>query len=146
MRIVLQRAQTARVSVNGEVVGELPRPGLLALVGVTPSDTAAQAAKLARRIWDLRILPDEASASDINAPILVVSQFTLYADAKKGRRPSWHRASPREYAEPLVDELVSQLRLLGAEVQTGSFGADMNVELVNNGPVTLILDADPPTI
>ena len=145
MRIVLQRAQTARVSVNGKVIGELPRPGLLALVGVTSSDTSAQAAKLAQRIWDLRILPDEVSASDINAPILVVSQFTLYADAKKGRRPSWHRAAPSEYAEPLVDELVTQLRLLGAEVHTGSFGADMNVELINNGPVTLILDADHPT-
>lgn len=142
MRVVLQRALSARVTVDGEVVGETTRPGLVAYVGVTHTDTPAQAAKLARRIWELRILDDEQSASDIGAPVLVVSQFTLYADARKGRRPSWHRAAPGPVAEPLVDELVAQLRALGAEVATGRFGADMHVEYCNNGPVTLILDAD----
>lgn len=142
MRIVLQRARSARVVVDGEVVGALPRPGLVALVGVTHDDTPAQAAKLAKRIWDLRILSEETSASDVDAPVLVVSQFTLYADARKGRRPSWHRAAPGPVAEPLVEELCRQLRLLGAHVETGRFGADMQVELVNDGPVTLILDAD----
>lgn len=142
MRVVLQRALSSRVTVDGEVVGETTRPGLVAYVGVTHADTPAQAAKLARRIWELRILDDERSASDENAPILVVSQFTLYADAKKGRRPSWHRAAPGPVAEPLVDEVVAQLRALGAEVATGRFGADMHVEYCNNGPVTLVLDVD----
>lgn len=142
MRVVLQRALSSRVTVDGEVVGETTRPGLVAYVGVTHADTPAQAAKLARRIWELRILDDERSASDENAPILVVSQFTLYADAKKGRRPSWHRAAPGPVAEPLVDEVVAQLRALGADVATGRFGADMHVEYCNNGPVTLVLDVD----
>jgi len=112
------------------------------LVGVTHTDTAAAAAKLAAKIWTLRILADERSAADVGAPLLVVSQFTLYADTVKGRRPSWSAAAPRPVSEPLVEEFVSALRDLGAEVATGVFGADMQVSLVNDGPVTVIIDAD----
>jgi D-tyrosyl-tRNA(Tyr) deacylase len=124
------------------MVGVLPRPGLLVLVGATHTDTPALAAKLAAKIWTLRILADERSASDLDAPLLVVSQFTLYADTVKGRRPSWSAAAPRPVSEPLVDAFVGALRELGAEVATGVFGADMQVSLVNDGPVTLILDVD----
>ena len=142
MRAVVQRAASASVSVGGEVVGELDRPGLVVLVGVTHTDTAATAAKLAAKIWTLRILADERSASDTYAPVLVVSQFTLYADTAKGRRPSWGAAAPRPVSEPLIEELVAALRGLGAEVATGVFGAYMQVSLVNDGPVTVLLDAD----
>jgi D-tyrosyl-tRNA(Tyr) deacylase len=142
MRAVVQRAASASVRVDGEQVGALERPGLLVLVGVTHADTAATAAKLAAKIWTLRILADERSAADLGAPLLVVSQFTLYADTVKGRRPSWSAAAPRPVSEPLVEEFVAALRSLGAEVATGVFGADMQVSLVNDGPVTLILDAD----
>ena len=142
MRAVVQRAASASVRVDGEVVGALDRPGVLVLVGVTHTDTAATAAKLAAKIWTLRILADERSAADIGAPLLVVSQFTLYADTVKGRRPSWSAAAPRPVSEPLVEEFVAALRSLGAEVATGVFGADMQVSLVNDGPVTVILDAD----
>lgn len=142
MRAVVQRARSASVSVEGEVVGSLPRPGLMVLVGATHSDTPALAAKLAGKIWTLRILADERSASDVGAPLLVVSQFTLYADTAKGRRPSWSAAAPRPVSEPSVDAFVAALRDLGAEVATGVFGADMQVSLVNDGPVTLILDVD----
>ncbi len=142
MRAVVQRAASASVTVDGEVVGALERPGLMVLVGVTHTDTAATAAKLAAKIWTLRILADERSASDTHAPVLVVSQFTLYADTAKGRRPSWGAAAPRPVSEPLIEAFVSALRDLGADVATGVFGADMQVSLVNDGPVTVILDAD----
>jgi D-tyrosyl-tRNA(Tyr) deacylase len=142
MRAVVQRAASASVSVGGRVVGALDRPGLLVLLGVTHTDSAATAAKLAAKTWTLRILADERSASDTAAPVLVVSQFTLYADTAKGRRPSWSAAAPRQVSEPLVEEFVTALRTLGAEVATGVFGADMSVALVNDGPVTVILDAD----
>ena len=142
MRAVVQRARSASVTVGGEMVGVLPRPGLLVLVGATHTDTPALAAKPAAKIWTLRILADERSTSDLDAPLLVVSQFTLYADTVKGRRPSWSAAAPRPVSEPLVDAFVGALRELGAAVATGVFGADMQVSLVNDGPVTLILDVD----
>jgi D-tyrosyl-tRNA(Tyr) deacylase len=142
MRLVLQRARSAEVRVDGEVVGQLARPGLLVLVGVTHSDTAAVAARLAEKAWTLRILADEQSCAQQNAPLLVVSQFTLYADTRKGRRPSWSAAAPRPVSEPMVQAFVDALRALGAEVSTGVFGADMQVSLVNDGPVTLVLDSD----
>lgn len=142
MRVLVQRLASATVSVAGRVVGSI-RPasqGLLALVGVTHDDDPGKARRLAEKLWQLRILDDERSASDINAPILVVSQFTLYADTAKGRRPSWNAAAPRTLAEPLVDEFVDALRTLGADVGTGIFGADMQIELVNDGPVTVLLE------
>lgn len=142
MRAVVQRVASASVQVAGEIVGEIDRPGLLLLVGATHTDTDATAARLAAKIWTLRILADERSAADTGAPLLVVSQFTLYADTAKGRRPSWSAAAPRPVSEPLVDAFVASLRDLGAEVATGVFGADMQVSLVNDGPVTLVLDAD----
>lgn len=141
MRVVVTRVKSASVSVDGEVVGELPRPGLLVLAGVGHDDTPADAAALARKIWGLRILDGELSASDVAAPLLVVSQFTLYADTRKGRRPSWNAAAPREVGEPLVGAFVSALRQRGAEVATGSFGAMMQVALVNDGPMTVLLEA-----
>jgi D-tyrosyl-tRNA(Tyr) deacylase len=144
MRAVLQRVASASVAVDGQVVGELARPGLLVLVGVTHTDTAATAAWLAQKVWTLRILSGERSCSDEDAPVLVVSQFTLYADTRKGRRPSWSAAAPRPVSEPLVDAFVHELRRLGAGVATGLFGADMRVSLVNDGPVTLLLDSDQP--
>jgi len=121
----------------------LPSPGLLVLLGVTHGDTPAIAAQLAAKLWALRILPDEKSASDINAPLLVVSQFTLYADTRKGRRPSWNDAAPADVAEPLVKSFVEALQALGAHVEQGIFGAHMAVELVNDGPVTIIMDSRP---
>jgi D-aminoacyl-tRNA deacylase len=141
MRLVVQRAASAVVRVSGEVVGAIDRTGLVILVGVTHVDTPADAARLAEKVWRLRIFGDEQSAEQLAAPILVVSQFTLYADVRKGRRPSWSAAAPREISEPLVQSFVEALRALGAEVATGVFGADMQVELVNDGPVTLILDS-----
>ena len=141
MRAVVQRASQASVEVNGTTVGRLPGPGLVVLVGVTHSDAAATAAALARKVYHLRILREEKSAADTGAPILVISQFTLYADTRKGRRPTWQAAAPGPVAEPLVTAFADALRELGASVQTGVFGADMQVMLVNDGPVTLILDA-----
>jgi D-aminoacyl-tRNA deacylase len=138
---VVQRASSASVEVGGATVGSLPGPGLVVLVGVTHSDTAGVAAALARKIYHLRVLRDEKSCADTGAPLLVVSQFTLYADTSKGRRPTWQAAAPAQFAEPLVIEFANALRELGATVQTGVFGADMQVMLVNDGPVTLILDA-----
>jgi D-tyrosyl-tRNA(Tyr) deacylase len=123
------------------VTGRLPAPGLVVLVGVTHSDTAATATALASKIYYLRILAGEKSCADVAAPLLVISQFTLYADTAKGRRPSWSAAAPRPVAEPLVTMLAEALRDLGATVETGVFGAEMQVELVNDGPVTLILEA-----
>jgi D-aminoacyl-tRNA deacylase len=128
------------VAVDGQVVGTIDEPGLLVLVGVTHEDTADQAAKLAAKLWGLRILDGEKSCSDTGAPLLVISQFTLYADLAKGRRPSWSAAAPGPVAAPLVDAVISSLRDLGARVQTGIFGADMKVSLVNDGPLTIILD------
>lgn len=140
MRAVVQRASEASVTVSGAVVAELTAPGLLVLVGVTHDDTAATAAALASKTYHLRILAGEKSCADTGAPLLVVSQFTLYAKTDKGRRPSWQAAAPREAAEPLVLAFADALRSLGADVRTGVFGADMAVALVNDGPVTLILD------
>jgi D-tyrosyl-tRNA(Tyr) deacylase len=124
------------------VVGAL-RPesqGLVAFVGVTHDDDSAKAHRMAEKLWQLRILDDEKSASDIGAPILVVSQFTLYANTAKGRRPAWNAAAPRAVAEPLVTVFGDALRALGARVETGVFGAHMQVELVNDGPVTVLLE------
>lgn len=140
MRAVIQRVTQASVSVDGQVVGAIDRPGLVALVGVTHDDGAAEADTLARKIAELRILREERSALDEGAPVLVISQFTLYGDARKGRRPSWSKAAPGPVAEPLVDAVVDGLRRRGLEVGTGSFGADMTVSLVNDGPVTLVLE------
>lgn len=141
MRVVLQRAHSARVVVAGEVAGELASPGLVALVGITHDDDQAIVNRMAAKTWTLRILADEQSASDLAAPILVVSQFTLYANTRKGRRPSWSQAAPASVSEPLVDAYASALTKLGAQVSTGVFGAHMQVELVNDGPVTIILDS-----
>jgi D-tyrosyl-tRNA(Tyr) deacylase len=140
MRAVAQRVSSASVSVDGGVIGAIDGPGLLVLVGVTHDDTAEKARKLAAKLWGLRILEGEKSCSDLNAPLLVVSQFTLYADTAKGRRPTWNNAAPGPVAEPLVDTVVAELRALGARVETGKFGADMKVALVNDGPITIILE------
>ena len=142
MRILVQRVTSARVTVGGDTVGEIEpaSQGLVALVGVTHSDDAAKAQRLAEKLWQLRILDDEKSASDVGAPILVVSQFTLYGNTTKGRRPTWNAAAPGAVAEPLVDAVVAALTALGAQVQTGVFGADMQLELVNDGPVTVLLE------
>ena len=142
MRVLVQRVASASVTVDGEVVGAI-RPngqGLLALVGVTHTDDDQKARRLAEKLWQLRILDDEESASDVNAPILVVSQFTLYANTTKGRRPTWNAAAPSAVAEPLVTSFADALRQLGAVVETGVFGAHMQVELVNDGPVTVLLE------
>ncbi|MGV9802034.1 D-aminoacyl-tRNA deacylase [Mycobacterium sp. NPDC003449] len=142
MRVLVQRVTSAHVSVDGDVVGaiEPTGQGLLALVGVTHDDDAAKARKMAEKLWALRILDGEKSAADVGAPILVVSQFTLYANTDKGRRPSWNAAAPGPVAQPLVAEFAEALRRLGATVRTGVFGADMRVQLVNDGPVTLLLE------
>jgi D-tyrosyl-tRNA(Tyr) deacylase len=142
MRVLVQRVTSASVSVGGEVVGEIrpPSQGLLALVGVTHSDTDDLARRLGEKLWQLRILDDEKSAADVGAPILVVSQFTLYANTVKGRRPTWNAAAPGTVAEPLVTVFAETLRALGAHVETGVFGADMTVALVNDGPVTVLLE------
>lgn len=142
MRVLVQRVSSAAVMVDQQVVGSIKpaSQGLLAFVGVTHDDDVDKTRRLAEKLWQLRILDDEQSAADINAPILVVSQFTLYADTAKGRRPSWNAAAPGAVAEPLVDAFVKALQQLGAEVQTGAFGARMRVELVNDGPVTVLLE------
>jgi D-aminoacyl-tRNA deacylase len=141
VRAVIQRASEASVSVAGNVVGKLAGPGLVVLVGVTHDDTPQLAAALASKIYYLRILAGEKSCADTGAPLLVVSQFTLYAQTAKGRRPTWQAAAPREIAEPLVTAFAQALRSLGGTVSTGVFGADMAVALVNDGPVTLIMEA-----
>lgn len=140
MRAVVQRVTQASVRVDGEVVGRIDRPGLCVLVGVTHEDTEETARRLAVKAHELRILRDERSAAEVGAPLLVISQFTLYADTRKGRRPSWSAAAPGPVAEPLVDRVVAVLRERGAEVATGLFGADMAVSLVNDGPVTVLLE------
>ena len=141
MRAVLQRVTRASVVVDGEVVGAINKPGVMALVGVTHDDGPVEVETIARKIADLRILHDEKSVADVGAPVLVVSQFTLYGDARKGRRPTWNQAAPGPVAEPLVDAVVAALRERGQTVETGRFGADMQVELVNDGPVTILLEA-----
>ncbi|CAB4935146.1 MAG: D-tyrosyl-tRNA(Tyr) deacylase [Actinobacteria bacterium] len=159
MRAVVQRADGAAVSVDGEVVGSFDGPGLVVLIGVTHADTPALASSLADKIYDLRIfghshaatagvaLPAEAgrevSAADIGLPVLVISQFTLYADTRKGRRPTWDAAAPGPVAQPLVDAVAERFRARGATVATGIFGADMRVSLVNDGPMTINLDITP---
>lgn len=141
MRAVVQRVSQASVTVDGEVVGAIEEPGLTVLLGVTHDDTAEKAAALATKIWTLRILRDERSCADEQAPILAISQFTLYADTRKGRRPSWSAAAPGPVSEPLYDAFCTALEALGAKVERGRFGADMQVSITNDGPVTLILDA-----
>lgn len=155
MRAVIQRANGAKVSVDGEVLGSFDGPGIVLLVGITHEDDATGAAALADKVYGLRIFehrhardltclppsaPREVSARDLGLPVLVISQFTLYASTKKGRRPTWDAAAPGPVAEPLVDAVAQALRDLGAEVHTGRFGADMQVTFTNDGPVTVILD------
>jgi D-tyrosyl-tRNA(Tyr) deacylase len=140
MRAVVQRVSQASVSVDGRVTGAIDEPGLMVLVGVTHTDTPELAAKLAAKLWGLRILEGEKSCSDVGAPLLIISQFTLYADTRKGRRPSWLAAATGPVAEPLVDTTVAALRDLGAHVETGVFGANMKVQLTNDGPTTVVLD------
>jgi D-tyrosyl-tRNA(Tyr) deacylase len=139
VRAVIQRVSSANVVVEGETVGAIGA-GLLVLVGITHTDTAQQAETMARKIYTLRILDGERSAQDLQAPLLVISQFTLYGNTSKGRRPTWNAAAPGPVAEPLVAAVVSHLRELGASVATGVFGAHMQVSLVNDGPTTIILE------
>jgi D-tyrosyl-tRNA(Tyr) deacylase len=140
MKAVVQRVTSARIRVEGHTVGEIGL-GLVALVGVTHDDTLVGAGALARKIHGLRIMRGELSVADLpDAAILVVSQFTLYGDARKGRRPTWTAAASGAVAEPLVAAVVAELRTFGARVETGVFGADMQVELVNDGPITLLLE------
>ncbi|WP_435745268.1 D-aminoacyl-tRNA deacylase [Nocardioides sp. SYSU DS0663] len=142
MRAVIQRVLKASVTVDGEVVGAIRGPGLLVYLGVTHGDGPDQVAWTARKIWDLRLLREERSASDVGAPVLVVSQFTLYGDARKGRRPSWQAAAPGPVSEPTYEAVCAELGRLGASVERGRFGADMQVESVNDGPITLVLDSE----
>ena len=139
MRAVVSRVLSASVTVDGVVTGSIG-PGLLVLLGVTHTDTPSTAETLARKVHELRILRDEQSAATLGAPLLVVSQFTLYGDTRKGRRPSWVAAAPGPVAEPLVDAVVAALRDRGAQVKTGVFGAAMQVASVNDGPFTVLLD------
>ncbi|ARD42822.1 D-aminoacyl-tRNA deacylase [Actinomyces gaoshouyii] len=141
MRAVLQRVTRAAVRVDGDVVGEIARPGLMVLVGATHDDGPAQVATISRKIADLRLLAGERSVTEAGAPVLVVSQFTLYGDARKGRRPTWNAAAPGPVAEPLVDAVVEDLRGRGLEVATGRFGADMRIDMEADGPVTILVEA-----
>jgi D-aminoacyl-tRNA deacylase len=141
MLAVLQRVTRAAVSVDGVVVGRLDGPGLVVLVGVTHDDGPAEAAWLARKVRELRIMREERSVADLGAAVLVVSQFTLYGDARKGRRPTWADAAPGPVAEPLYDAVCAELERLGTRVERGVFGADMTLELVNDGPTTILLDS-----
>ncbi|CRK55808.1 D-tyrosyl-tRNA(Tyr) deacylase (EC 3.6.1.n1) [Alloactinosynnema sp. L-07] len=140
MRAVAARVLRASVVVEGETVGAIDEPGLLVLLGVHTDDTPAQAATMARKLHELRILRDEGSCASTGAPLLVVSQFTLYGDTRKGRRPTWTAAARPETAEPLVEAVVAELRARGAKVQTGRFGAMMAVESVNDGPFTVLVE------
>ncbi len=139
MRAVVQTVSEASVTVDAQIVGEI-KDGLLVLLGVTHDDTVATAQTMARKVYELRILDDEKSASDVNAPVLVVSQFTLYGDARKGRRPTWQAAAPAEVAEPLVTAFADALRARGASVETGKFRAHMLVASINVGPRTVLLE------
>ena len=140
MRAVLQRATSAAVTVDGEVVGRIEEPGLVVLLGITHDDGPDEVAWMVRKIRDLRIMRDERSVADLGGPVLVVSQFTLYGDARKGRRPTWQAAAPGEVSEPLYRALCAGLEEQGTRVERGVFGADMTVELANDGPVTMILE------
>lgn len=140
MRAIIQRASAATVRIDDDVVGGLTGPGLCVFLGVTHDDTEDTARRMAVKIHELRILRDERSAADVDAPLLVISQFTVYGDARKGRRPTWTAAAPGNVAEPLVAHVVQELRARGAHVETGRFGADMRVEVVNDGPVTVVVD------
>ena len=139
MRALVQTVSRASVTADGEVTGEIT-DGLLVLLGITHSDGAVTAETMARKVYELRILDEERSAAELGAPVLVVSQFTLYGDARKGRRPSWTRAAPGPVAEPLVEKFVAALRARGATVATGKFGAHMLVESVNVGPRTVLIE------
>jgi D-tyrosyl-tRNA(Tyr) deacylase len=140
MRAVIQRVLSAQVDVDGRTVGSIDGPGLLVYLGVTHGDTTENIAWTARKIWELRLFRDERSASDVDAPVLVVSQFTLYGDARKGRRPTWQAAAPAAVSEPAYEAVCAELERLGAHVERGVFGADMRVSSVNDGPVTLVLE------
>ncbi|HET6165353.1 MAG TPA: D-aminoacyl-tRNA deacylase [Marmoricola sp.] len=141
MRAVVQRVSSASVGVDGQVVGRLEEPGLVVLVGITHDDGAEEVAWLARKVRELRIMRDEQSVADLGAPVLVISQFTLYGDARKGRRPTWAAAAPGVVSEELYDAVCAELERLGTRVERGVFGAQMRVELVNDGPMTVILDS-----
>ncbi len=140
MRAVVQRVTEASVRVDGAIVGQITEPGLCVLLGVTHEDTPRHAARMADKLWNLRILDGEKSCAGLGAPLLLISQFTLYGDTAKGRRPSWTAAAPGSIAEPLVTATALGLRAFGAHVETGIFGADMKVALINEGPVTLIVE------
>ena len=142
MRAVIQVVSSASVTVEERAVGEISGPGLLILLGVTVDDGPEQADALVQKIVILRILGDEQSALELNTPVLVVSQFTLYADVRKGRRPSWSKAARPEQSEPLYEYFVERIRDQGLDVATGEFGAMMDVALVNSGPFTLVIDSD----
>lgn len=142
MRVVITRVTGASVTVDEEMVAELPRPGLLVLVSIGHEDTDDVARAVAAKTWSLRILHDECSASDLNAPILVISQFTLHAATRKGRRPSWSAAAPAHVSKTLVEGYCRELEALGAEVLRGRFGAHMQVASVNDGPITILIDTD----
>ena len=144
MRSLVQRVSSAKVSVAGEVVGRLDRQGLLVFVGVTPGDGQAQIDWMVRRLLNQQVFEDGSSVLSVGAPLLVVSQFTLYGSVRKGRHPSWTHAAPGEVARPIFEKLVADLRAGGAQVQTGIFGAMMQVSLVNEGPFTLWLAKEPP--
>jgi len=141
MRAVLQRVSRASVTVEGQVVGELTEPGLVALVGIGLEDGPDQVAWMARKIRDLRMLREERSVAEEDAAVLVISQFTLYGDARKGRRPTWAAAAPGEVSEPLYETLCAELEHLGTRVERGVFGAQMEVSLTNDGPFTLTLES-----
>ena len=141
MRAVIQRVLSASVTVDGVAVGALAGPGLLVYLGVTHGDGPAEVTWTARKLWELRLLREEQSASDIGAPLLVVSQFTLYGDARKGRRPTWQAAAPAPLSEPIYEAVCTELERLGAHVERGVFGADMRVESVNDGPITVLVDS-----
>ncbi len=143
MRAVVQRVLRASVTVDGTVVGSIADPGLLVYLGVTHADGPDETTWTARKVWDLRLLRDERSASEMGAPVLVVSQFTLYGDARKGRRPTWQAAAPAEVSEPVYAAFCAELERLGAHVERGVFGADMQVESVNDGPITVVLERPP---
>jgi D-tyrosyl-tRNA(Tyr) deacylase len=141
MRAVLQRATSASVSVDGQVVGRIDEPGLVVLLGITHDDGPDQVAWVVRKIRDLRIMREERSVADLGAPVLMISQFTLYGDARKGRRPTWNAAAPGKVSEPIYVAVCEGLEQQGTHVERGIFGADMAVELVNDGPVTMILES-----
>lgn len=140
MKAIIQRVLSASVAIDGKVVGEIGSPGLLVYLGVTHADGAAEVTWMARKIWELRLLRAEQSLSEVAGSVLLVSQFTLYGDARKGRRPTWSAAAPGDLSEPIYAAVGAELRRLGAEVQTGVFGADMQVTSTNDGPITLVLE------